>query len=146
MQIFKNQITWALFLLLLMNTNSETLTEKMEKYCDGSSMKEIELTQKDFEHIRKKRKNEFYDNYEDIIQWGRDFTNSNKLVSSFTAATVLMCFFLVAIIASIVIYILLLCGFFQKDVTKKIYCQASAVLWVIFAVLFIAYLVFLGLT
>lgn len=63
----------------------------------------------------------------------------------FVGAAVVMFLFLVAIIVSFVLYSLLLCNICQSDLTKRRYCTAALVLWVVFAILFIVFLVFLGI-
>lgn len=136
----------TLCLMLLSMTSPKTLTESMENYCNDDTVREITLNQEDFENLREWRDNQFYGNYKDIIEWGKDPKESNKLLNSFLAAAVLMIIFLVVILLSMIAYFLLMCGFFQNGESKKLNFYGGTIAFGLFTILFIVFIVFLGMT
>ncbi len=147
----KITITSILISLCLINfsLNVSDVTKIAEDYCSKDSLDEVNYSEVDLENLREDRDNQFTMDYYEIINFLRDPSeNDEDLWDAYLTPAILLLIFLVILLVSFIFYICLCCGYFKSDnmnMTKS--CTGFAwILFIIFILLFLTILVFLGLS
>jgi len=144
----KTAFAFALVVLICTIVSGQTLKQSRDSRCNGVSLSSRLYSERELQELRNSARNPFYNRYQHIIE----FYSSNKTASAFMKAfdweIGLYISLLCLILISVVIFILSIeywHNLFKKS-RSNIFFNCSLVLIGLFVALFVAELVFIGLS
>lgn len=143
--------TFTLLLCLMMFNNifaESDITKKKDDYCSKDSLSDLNLSDAELEDLRDLTKNNFTDNFLDILEFLQDpDDNSEDLMDSFRVPAIFLIIFIIVSFISLIVFIILCCGACTTDKNLTKACTVlSCIAFFIFAILFILIIVYLGLS
>lgn len=119
----------------------------MDKYCSGSSIPEIQFSDKGLEHDRKMRETKFYNSYDKVIDFSKNPSKVTQFLGVFAAEATVMFILMILIVISLIIFSLhCCCNFWKSDENKSKWGIVSVILLITLVLLYIVFIVFIGLS
>lgn len=133
--------------LLVLSATKQDMLNSMNAFCAKANFEETKLSPREWDDQRSVRENRFYQKYPQVIDFAKDQSKVGEFISAFTPEAVLMFILAALIIIGLIVFsIHCCCNVFTTKNKMAYWMPISAVLLLVFFLLFIVFTVFIAMT
>ena len=133
-------------LLLPLSCRAKNLQALRQEYCDGVTLSSSVLPDAEYDRLRNKTKNPFFSGYKHIFEYYQD-RKASTFLAAFGWEAGLFIAVIIIILVTFIIFAFAVCFFkgILRNGPLRLFFYSAVVLFVIFIILFVTILVYIGL-